>query len=441
MPAGLSRAEAEAFLKALLALHKARALYPPGHSMVLRAADALEHLARQILDAGEPLLLGVADGYLVAGGVAFLGDNPQARELAQRLQARELEGVLFAPEARASDLGAFLDWLRANGSEPWQNPRVTLTRLSREGEGWARGRRLHGDAVAAVVEACRNVEEGRIPDPTRAQECVAGFSRLLGENPTLVRGLTLLKDYDQYTYYHSVNVCLLTLGVGRQLGLRAEDLESVGVGGLFHDIGKTRTPVEVIRKPGRLSINEVSLVRWHPVYGRDILEQMAGLPPQVPRLVYEHHMRFDGGGYPSRGEGERLHPLSQLVCVADVYDAMTTHRPYSAPLPLPAAVKAMAAASGTHFAPPVLEAMLSILGPVPVGSLVRLATGEVAWVTRLSEEGQVAQVRLAATAEGEVLEGDRRAVRPVTPADVAGWVSSLTPARLDAFEAVSAQTS
>lgn len=436
MSGRLTRPDADALLKAVHALFRARALYPAGHGAVQKSAESLDRLLRQVFSTPEPLLLGLADGYLVAGGVAFLGDNVPARELAQRFDARGIEGVLIHRGARSVDLALLLEWLRAGEAQTWENPHITLTPLSRDREAWARGRRLHRDAVEAVEGVCREVDEGRIPDPTRARECVAGFARLLDENPTLVSALTLLKDYDQYTYFHSVNVCVLSLGIGRQMALSPADLERVGLGGLFHDIGKTRTPVEVIRKPGRLSNNEFSLVRWHPVYGKDILDQMTGLPAAVPRLVYEHHMRFDGGGYPVRPGGDPLHPLSQVISVSDVYDAMTTHRSYCAPLPLPAAIQALAAGGGTHLAPDALQAFLSMMGPLPVGSLVRLATGEVAVVTKVGDEGAVREVRMASSSDGTPLVEEERALRPVVAGDVAGWVRSLTP-RVDAVAAVS----
>ncbi|MBI5016103.1 MAG: HD domain-containing protein [Deltaproteobacteria bacterium] len=436
MPQRVTRTDAELLLKTLHALFKTRALYPPGHGAVQKAAQALDRALVDVFQTPDPLLLGVADGYLVVGGVAFLGDNLQARELGQRLEARGLEGVLLLPTVRSTDLAGFLEWLRAGEAQEWENPRVTVTRLNREGEAWARGRRLHLKAVAALESVCRDVEQGRIPDPTHAQECVAGLAQLLDEHPTLVRGLTLLKDYDQYTYFHSVNVSVLALGIGRQIKLTDPELECIGIGGLFHDIGKTRTPVDVIRKPGRLSINEVTLVRWHPVYGRDILDQMAGLPPAVPRLVYEHHMRFDGGGYPGRPERAPLHPLSQLIAVSDVYDAMTTHRPYSAPLPLPVAVQALVEGSGTQLEPAVVRAFLSMMGPTPVGSLVRLASGEAAVVTRIGDEGAVNEVRLYSTPAGTLLAEAEQLLRPVGSGDVTGWVTSLSP-RIDPFKAVS----
>lgn len=432
----LTRPDAEALLKALYALFKARALYPAGHGAVHKAAEQLDRLLRQAFSTPAPLLLGLADGYLVAEGVAFLGDNLQARQIAQRFESRGLEGVLIHPGANGADLARFLEWLRSGEAREWEDPCITLTRLNREGEAWSRGRRLHHDAVEALEGACREVERGRIPDPTEAQQCVAGFARLLDENPTIVRGLALLKDYDRYTFFHSVNVCVLALGVGRELALTPPDLERVGIGGLFHDIGKTRTPVEVIRKPGGLSTNEMSLVRWHPVYGRDILEPMAGLPADVPRLVYEHHMRFDGGGYPTRLGDEPLHPLSQIVTISDVYDAMTTHRPYSAPLPLPAAVEVLNSSSGSLLAPAVLQAFLSMMGPIPVGSLVRLTTGEVGVVTRVGAQGAVSEVRMTSTSEGTLLAEAERSSRSVVPGDVAGWVSTFHP-RVDLFQAVS----
>jgi putative nucleotidyltransferase with HDIG domain len=240
-----------------------------------------------------------------------------------------------------------------------------------------------------------------------------------------MRGLVLIKDYDQYTLHHSVNVCLYSLGIGRQLGLGSAELECLGVGGLFHDIGKTRTPAEVVRKPAGLSSHEWSLIWRHPEHGRDILQEMKGLPKLTVQLVYEHHMRYDGGGYPTREADYSPCSLSALITVADVYDAMTTHRPYSAPLPLPEAAQTLLQLRGSHFEPKALDAFLAVVGRVPVGSVVRLATGEVAVVSRLHPTGDVAEVRVVIDPSGGRQSPETCAAREAKPPEVVRPVNPL----------------
>lgn len=425
MRSRLDRGRAEGLVRALAGLVKTQALYPEGHAAALRAAQTLGEALGGVLSEGTPVLLGAAEGYLVVGDVAFLDPQPQAAELFGLLEGRGVEGVILEPEASAGELARFCAWLRSSSEEPWTGSEVSLTRLRRGKGSWERALRAHRVAVEALEKAYEELREGRIPDPAAARACVQEFSGLLADNPSLVKGLVLLKDYDRYTFHHSVNVCLLTLLLGRQREVPEEELESLGVAGLLHDIGKTRTPADVVRKPGRLSADEWTAMLRHPEHGRDILQEMGSVAAPVPQLVYEHHMRYDGGGYPSRPSGYRLHPDTPLVTLADVYDAMTTHRTYSAPLALPEAVGALERLRGSHFPSEFLDGFLQVMGRIPVGSVVRLATGEVAVVTRLGPGGEVETVRVAINRSGARLPLAETPVREVRPSAVVHWVNPL----------------
>lgn len=433
----LSSDAAEGLLVAVGTLLKAQGLYPVGHASVQRAEQGLGRVLRRLLADGDPLLFGRAHGYLVVGDVPFLRGSRHAADLLARLERRGVEGVVLAADARGSDVALLCRWLREEGEEAWDHPRIRLTRLATHEGAWPRARRVYRTAVEAVEEAYRESQEGRIPDANRARTCVEAFSELIADSPEILPGLVLIKDYDRYTFHHSVNVCLLSLGLARSLGLSAAEQECAGVGALLHDIGKTRTPAEIVRKPGPLSGNEWSLMWQHPEHGRDILREMGNLPPPTAQVVFEHHMRHDGGGYPKRPAGSRTHPLSPLVTVADVYDAMTTHRSYSLPKPLPEAVQTMAQLRGSHFAPAALDAFLALMGRIPVGSVVRLVTGEVAVVSGRGEGGGEMRVRPVLRPDGRSgsrADGDR----DVFPDQVVHWVDPLAhgidPARILAGE-------
>ncbi|MHB8766857.1 MAG: HD-GYP domain-containing protein [Deferrisomatales bacterium] len=419
------RPAAEALVRALAALLRAQGLYPPGHAVTRRARAAAAG-ALAAIAGDQEIVLGVADGYLVVDEVAFLRGDDHAQELVRWLGRKAVEGVALTPGATAEELERFGAWLRADGPEPWLGGGgVRVVDLDREARAWRRGRRAYQTALTALDGAYREAEQGLIPDPDPAHQCVAAFSALLEESPAVVRGLALLKDYDQYTFHHSVHVCLLSLGVGRGVGLGPEALGALGVGALLHDIGKTRTPAAVVRKPGGLSTLEWALMHRHPEHGQHILRQMEGMPDAATRVVYEHHLRVDGRGYPEVPPGYRQGELSPLVAVADVYDAMTTHRSYCAPSPLPAAVRRLQELRGSHLWPGAVDAFVAFVGPLPVGSLVRLRSGEVAVVSRIGGAGQVVEVRVVVGADGApVPEGQARS-RPASDPEVVGWVDPL----------------
>jgi putative nucleotidyltransferase with HDIG domain len=427
MKARLNRREAESLLKAFSSLVKVQGLYPPGHVTVQAAEEGLERLLRTLFSVPEPIVVGAADGYMIAGEVAFFEESSHARELNQRFASRGIEGAQLNPGVRAAEMARFCEWLRKPAAANWSGTHITLT--SKEKGEWERGLELRGAALDALDDAAREVREGRVPNPAKAKECVHAFGELLEESPTIAHGLVLIKDYDQYTFHHSVNVCMLTLALGQSLDVTKDELEAVGVGGLFHDIGKTRTPVEVIRKPGKLTQEEFALIRWHPVHSREILAQMPTIDAPVPQIVFEHHMRFDGGGYPNRSDGA-LHPLSPIITAADMFDAMTSHRSYSLPWPLPEAIKVIERASGLQLPPHVSDAFVRLMGRVPVGTFVRLSTGEVGVVSQL-EGGEPAKVQLISAPDGKEYPNGEWPTRTVASGEVVAWVDHLVH-RVDA---------
>ena len=152
--------------------------------------------------------------------------------------------------------------------------------------------------------------------------------------PGLVLRLASIKSYDEYTLYHSVNVAVISMGIGLALGLPHELLRELGMAGMLHDLGKIAIPLEVLRKPGLLDAEEWRIMCRHPVLGADLLARMPG-SNRLPLIVaFEHHMRYDGKGYPFVRDGWRQHPVSRLACLADVYDAMTSRRSYKKAIPV-----------------------------------------------------------------------------------------------------------
>ncbi len=415
---------AEALVKALTGLSTAQGLYPSGHAAVERAQKALVAPLREALGGATSLLVGHDDDALVVGEVPFFGDHPHGQPLRRLLKVRGVEGFILEADAEAREVARFLEWLKQPEADPWQGRAVNVTRLQRDRGIWGRATQLYRTALDAIEDAYREVGDGGAVEPRAARESVRALSDLLAESPQVLQGLVLIKDYDRYTFHHSVNVCLLALGLGRHEGLGVSELECMGLGGLLHDIGKTRTPPEIIRKAGKLSKEEWALIWLHPGHGRDILEEMGGVPDPTPQLVYEHHMRFDGGGYPARVNGYRVSPLSPLITVADTYDAMTSHRPYSAPLSLPEAVKTLEKLRGSLLDPQAVDTFLEVFGRLPVGSVVRLASGEVAVVSEGEDAAGDLGVRVVRDSGGKLLE--RGDTREVPKGEIVHWVDPLS---------------
>jgi len=236
----------------------------------------------------------------------------------------------------------------------------------------------------AVLEVKKSMEDVRLGQAITNVEGIREvvndlIDGLLRKQSALV-GLTSLKNYDEYTFYHSVNVGVLSLGLGAYLSLRRDMLEGLGVGGLLHDIGKISIPERILNKPGKFNQDEWAIMQRHPVSGARILRKTPGVANCAPVVAYEHHVKYDLSGYPSLVRRRPLSSYSLVVGIADCYDAMTTLRPYQKPRTPAEALKIMLELIGRDFEPRLMNRFVEMIGAYPVGSFVRLDTNEFAVV-------------------------------------------------------------
>jgi putative nucleotidyltransferase with HDIG domain len=142
------------------------------------------------------------------------------------------------------------------------------------------------------------------------------------------KSLLAITSHDYYTYTHSVNVCAYCVALGQTLGYDEETLNNFGLGALLHDLGKSAIDPSIINKPGRLTSEEFELIKTHPVRGVEIVESLQGIPPASIEVVRQHHEKLDGSGYPDGRKGNDIHPWAKVALLVDVFDALTTNRPY-----------------------------------------------------------------------------------------------------------------
>ena len=205
-------------------------------------------------------------------------------------------------------------------------------------------------------------------------------------NPDAHVCLTQIKKRDEYTAQHSINVCVLTLSLARHLGMPRKEMEALGVAALLHDVGKLKTPLDVLNKPGKLTDDEFAIMKQHPVAGRKMLEVFHELPYQIADVAFSHHERTGGGGYPRGLSGEQISFHSKLVAIVDVYDAITSDRCYHDGMSPTEALTKMYSWRLTDFDGELLEQFIQCLGIYPVGSLVELTTGEVGFVISVNPD-------------------------------------------------------
>ena len=225
-------------------------------------------------------------------------------------------------------------------------------------------------------------------------------------NPAAMLSVVRLKNKDDYTYLHSVAVAALMMALGRRLGFEGAALTELGLAGLLHDIGKVGVPDATLNKPGRLEPLEWASVRQHPEIGWDILRRESVAGPVALDVCLHHHEKIDGSGYPHKLDGESISRVARMGAICDVYDAITSDRPYKRGWEPAEAIRRMAEWQEGHFDRAIFHAFVKLIGIYPTGTLVRLASDRLAVV--LSQSGGSSltpTVRLICTVpEGEPLE-------------------------------------
>lgn len=192
--------------------------------------------------------------------------------------------------------------------------------------------------------------------------------------------LTQLKNRDEYTAQHSMNVCVFSILLGRELRLSIGELNQLGVCGLMHDIGKMKVPLEILNKPGRLEDGEMVLMRRHTIYGRDLLMSARDLYAGAVDVAHSHHEKLDGTGYPRGYDRTGISTYTKIVAVVDAYDAITSDRVYQQGKPHIAALNILTNGMHTHFEASYVTHFINCIGFYPQGNLVELSSGEVALV-------------------------------------------------------------
>ena len=244
----------------------------------------------------------------------------------------------------------------------------------------ATARRICEEGADTVRSMFQEVRLGKALDADAVLPMVVSIRDSVMRNPHALISVARLKTADNYTYLHSVAVSALMTVLARQLGLSDEDTMVAALGGLLHDMGKAAVPPAILNKPGRLTDGEFDVIRQHPEQGQALLVA-AGLNNRpVLDIVLHHHEKIDGSGYPQRLAGDAIPRLARMGAVCDVYDAITSNRPYKQGWDPAESLKRMATWEG-HFDPAIFQPFVKSLGIYPVGSLVRLASDHLAVVT------------------------------------------------------------
>jgi putative nucleotidyltransferase with HDIG domain len=275
-----------------------------------------------------------------------------------------------------------------SATRPAQGSRVYKMSASFEEEVKS-ANEIRASAQGAIDQVFEDVASGNLIDLVGVKRVVHNLVDGVLRNPDAHVCLTQLKSWDRYTAEHSVNVCVLSLALARHMGLPRDEIEMLGAGALLHDIGKLKTPLELLNKPGRLTADEFEIMKSHPVHGRLLLERYYKLPHRVSEVAFSHHERVSGRGYPRGLDGQSIPFWSKIVAIVDVYDAITSDRSYHRGIPSTEALTKMYGWRLTDFDAELLEQFIQCLGIYPVGTLVELTSGEVGIVISVNPEARL----------------------------------------------------
>ena len=247
-----------------------------------------------------------------------------------------------------------------------------------------RAAKICAQSKQAVISMFQEARMGKAVDTGGAKKLVEEISDSVARNPSALISLARLKTVDDYTYMHSVAVCAMMVGLAKQLGLDEEQTRAAGLAGLMHDLGKALMPMEVLNKPGKLTDAEFAIIKTHPEEGHRLLLTGQDVDPVVLDVCLCHHEKTDGSGYPKGLKADEISLFAKMGAVCDVYDAITSNRPYKAGWDPAESLRKMAEWANGHFDNKVFQAFVKSLGIYPIGSLVKLSSGRLGVVVSQS---------------------------------------------------------
>ena len=395
-----------AFYAALRAIK----LYPVEHSAVQKTLSELSQVAEELRAEEGELEFRISGEFIFINSTRLRLDLSNYATFGHILTLCKISGVgaihvgtrggardwtvllsLLGAETKSAPHERFQEIvtrLKETSIETFQLDEPTETQTDREfnEEAKAAANRTYSQSVAVTRDVINSVRIGKTPNIRKIKRVVQGIvDQVLNEETSLI-GLTAIRDYDEYTFTHSVNVCIFSVALGRRLGMTKLQLYELGLAALMHDIGKSRVPLDLLQKTGELTDEEWKWMAAHPWLGVLVLfqfrRQQEELSYRAMTVCHEHHMKTDLTGYPKVVRPRQMSLLSKIVSIADGYDAATSRRVYKTePLAPSAVLEEMRDNPRRGLDPVLVKAFINLLGIYPVGTLVVLDTFELAVVS------------------------------------------------------------
>ncbi len=432
-------AEGKAFQKTgvdlLIRLHivdKIAKIYDPKNDAFQEQGKLLFESLAALLKEGEAVSFRVRHGALLLNGVRLkfgVGTYGIFKSVLEELRTRDVEALTFHPGLDLEELYRFMSLFAKRDKkdeavyaqlvadlEAAAVEHVELEKISAEEIVQSLHKNTARMFFLSIVHLKESFARGEKNEPIKintTRRLMQSIYNHIVEDEGFVHGLTNIKNHDEYTLNHSVNVCLLATALGRRLGLSRSELVDLGMAAFFHDLGKTETPLDILNKPGRLTDAERTVMEQHPFHGAEklvLLKEFRHLPLRAIHVAMEHHIKEDLSGYPRYFKKNDVNLFSKIVKVVDVFDAITTKRVYrTKDFTRAEALSFMLEQSGTEFNAIILKAFVNMMGVFPIGSLIALTSGEVGIVHDISPDPKLLMrpsVKLITDVEGNKIDGE-----------------------------------
>ncbi|MDA8084804.1 MAG: HD domain-containing protein [Nitrospiraceae bacterium] len=299
---------------------------------------------------------------VIFNDVPFIERKVHIVNFIRRLRRKKIDKIIFSKTPDLSEMDAFVIGMASGGKVPSTghiSVGVVEVRLKNPGDT---ADALLDGGLSRVRETFQGVSRFRELDMVGLEDAVIDFLGVLKKEMNILRIVGPVKTHNEYTYVHATNVSVLSIFQAERLGFPQETLRDIGLAGLLHDVGKMFVTNEVLDKKGKLDECEWTEMKKHPVYGALYLARLSEAPPLAAIVAFEHHMKFNGTGYPeTKRTGKTQHIVSQIVAISDFFDALRTTRPYRKPLEVPAISRMMREGMGTDFNPVLVEKFLASL--------------------------------------------------------------------------------
>ncbi len=402
------RGAGRAFLVTFYTALRSLKLYPLENTQVQKSLDDMAASVKDLMEREHEIEVRVTGEFIFVNQTRLRLDLDNYASFSHILSILKAVGVgvmRAAPETERREWTSFLSLLLTISSRDSANRFFDLANklheagvthieieppleaVSEEEEERAKeqAKRTYQRSVAVTKEVINSVRMGRTASVKKVKRAVQAIvDQVLSEETSLI-GLTTLRDYDDYTFTHSVNVCIFSVALGRKLGLNKLQLYDLGMAALFHDVGKSRVPLEVLNKEGGLDEEEWRIMQAHPWLGVLTLFGLRGygeVPYRSMIGTYEHHMKVDLTGYPKSVRGRTISIFSKIIAVADGFDAATSRRAYqTSPIQPDSVLKEMIENPKRGYDPVLVKAFINLIGVYPVGTTVILDSYELAIVT------------------------------------------------------------